>query len=134
MHLTLEQQAADENTPPEQLRMLVNQCIEILRLVAQNPNTDSEILQDLANSNYETIREAVTTNPNTLTELLLYRLGNEFPGQLLENPVFNLLMLENPNFLDELHGFTADSLIEFPGTPEELRKRLIEAWPPDRPC
>lgn len=133
MHLTPEQQAADENTPPQQLRMLVNQCIEILRLVAQNPNTDSELLRDLANSNYETIREAVTSNPNTPTDLLVYSLGKQFPGQLLENPVFNLLMLENPNFLDDLNVFTADSLIDFPGTPEELRKRLIELWPPDRP-
>jgi hypothetical protein len=133
MHLTPEQQAADENIPPEQLRELVNKCIEILKLVAQNPNTDVELLRNLANSNYASIREAVTRNPNTPTDLLVYRLGDEFPGQFLENPVFNLLMLENPNFLDELYGFTAHSLIDFPGTPEELRKRLIELWPPDRP-
>jgi hypothetical protein len=61
MHVSLKQQAAGENTPPEQLRTLVNQSIEILRLVAKNPNANPELVRELADSNYETIREAVTS-------------------------------------------------------------------------
>lgn len=81
------QQAADENTPPQQLRILVNQNqdIEILRLVAQNSSAEPELLRELASCGDKIICPAVVSNPNTPTDVLL-ALG-AFPGQLLENPL-----------------------------------------------
>lgn len=84
MHLT-PQQAADENTPPEQLRILVNQCIEIIKLIAAHSSAEPELLRELASCGDKIICPAVVSNPNTPTDVLL-ALG-AFPGQLLENPL-----------------------------------------------
>ena len=43
----------------------------------------------------------LATNPNTPTEVLL-NLGAEFPEQLLDNPVFFLLLLENLNLVEQM--------------------------------
>lgn len=93
------QQAADENTPPEQLRILVNpfQDMEILRLVAPHSSAEPELLRELASYGDKTICQAVVSNPNTPTDVL-FALGAKFPGQLLENPVFSLLLLEGSKF------------------------------------
>ncbi len=101
MHPTLEQQALDKTTPPEKLCQLAKQSPELARLVAKNESADSELLQELAFSSDNITREGVATNPNTPTEVLL-KLGAEFPRQLLDNPVFSLLLLENPKLVEEI--------------------------------
>lgn len=133
MYLTPEQQAADPNTSPEQLRVLVNQAIETLILIAQHPNATSETLQQLADvsysepwsNSYKAVHEAVASNPNTPIDVLFY-LGMRFPKQLLNNPVFSLLILENPNFLEQMPSATQYSLHAYCETPENLRNRLQE--------
>ena len=63
-------QAQDENTPPEILAELAkSKDKEILRLVAGNPNTPAEILE---------------------------KLSVEFADTVVANPIFDLLLLENP--------------------------------------
>lgn len=125
MHLTPEQQVTDQNTSPKQLTILATQSIETLKLVAKNLNTPPETLRKLADIGDKDIRREVASNPNTPTDLLL-NLGTEFPGELLNNPVFSLLLLENLNLLEEMPWKTRGRLYDYKGTPPELRSRLSE--------
>ena len=68
------------------------------RQVANNPSTSPEQLQTFSESPDFFTRRAVASNPNTPPEVLL-KLGQQFPKQLLKNPAFNLMLLENPNLL-----------------------------------
>ncbi|MGL6340140.1 MAG: hypothetical protein ACRC80_13510, partial [Waterburya sp.] len=70
--------------------------IEDIRQQAQDENTSPEILAKLADSKDRLTRQYVVSNPNVSQETL-FILGVEFPKELLENPIFDLLLLENPN-------------------------------------
>lgn len=69
--------------------------VEEARQQAQDENTEPEILAELANSEDIETRKCVASNPNTPTEALL-KLGTEFPDEIIANPIFALLVLENP--------------------------------------
>ena len=62
---------------------------------AQDENTSPEILAKLAKSKDKEILRLVAGNPNTPVETL-EKLGKEFPDAIVENPIFDLLLLENP--------------------------------------
>jgi hypothetical protein len=113
MFPTPEQQARDENTHPKQLKNLAAQSIELARIVAANSGASQKLLKKLAKSADRTTREMVTTNPNTPTKILM-QLGIEFPQQLLDNPIFSLLLLENPQFLTRIPLKTLSSLVTLP--------------------
>ncbi|MEO0841161.1 MAG: hypothetical protein AAF063_19925, partial [Cyanobacteria bacterium J06643_5] len=97
----LRQEAASENTSPRRLEELAKFNIELTRIVSKNANTSPQFLQHLSSSSDTLIRKHIAANPNTPTEILL-ELGAEFPQQLLDNPVFYLLLLENPNFVSDI--------------------------------
>jgi hypothetical protein len=86
----LERQASDVNTPPEQLRRLAAQDTAIAQKVAQNPSTDLELLLEL---------------------------GAQFPTELLNNPIFPLLMLENPALLTQMPITTLRSILRLEEVP-----------------
>ena len=69
-------------------------------------------LRELALSDDAAIRKAVASNPNTPTDIL-WKLADRFPRQLLENPVFELLILENPCFFGNIPDRTLKSLLRF---------------------
>ncbi len=117
MHITPEQQASDENTPCDRLWVLAKQSIELGRLVAKNPSADPELLRELTVSNDKVICEGVAGNPNTPTDVLL-NLAELFPQQLLLNPVFLLLLLENPNLPVEISYWTLLKLLDQLEIPE----------------
>ncbi|PAX52799.1 variant leucine-rich repeat-containing protein [Brunnivagina elsteri] len=104
MHQTPEEQSEDIVTSPENL------AATNLR-TAENPNVEPELLRQLAVSDDITIREAVAANPNTPTEVLL-KLAEVFPQQFLKNPVFSLLLLENPNFAADIPYYALLSLLK----------------------
>ncbi|VEP17727.1 hypothetical protein H1P_6390003 [Hyella patelloides LEGE 07179] len=65
------------------------------RQLAQDENTTPEKLEKLArNKDYQT-RKYVAGNPNTPV-IVLEKLGAEFPEEITNNPIFYLLLLENP--------------------------------------
>lgn len=78
--------------------------------LAQNPRTSPVLLTHLAQSTDPLIRKTVTANPNTPTPVLM-KLGCEFPAQLLENQIFPLLLIENPNLLETMPVMTLASLV-----------------------
>ena len=62
---------------------------------AQDENTSPEILAKLAKSKDKEILRLVAGNPNTPVKIL-EKLGEEFPDAIVANPIFNLLLIENP--------------------------------------
>ncbi len=117
MYPTPEQLAADETTPPDKLRILAYESVELARLVATNPSAEPELLRELASSEDKATRESVTTNPNTPTDVLL-KLAGDFPRQFFSNPVLSLLMLENPNLATDISYWTLLKLLKQDDAPE----------------
>jgi Leucine rich repeat variant len=117
MHQTPEQQATDTATPPFVLSTLVHLGTDIAQLVAANPNAEPDLLRQLALSKDAETRKAVTTNPNTPTEVLL-ELAQEFPRQFIDNSVFPFLLLENPNFVVEISYWTLLKLLRLYNLPD----------------
>lgn len=117
--------AADENTPPEQLKEIAKQNIELARIVAKNPSTEPKLLAKLAYDLDKEIRAAVTNNPNTPSDIL-WTLGAEFPEKLLSNPVLELLFLENPELLETIPRETAIALLKHEKAPEWLLVQAIK--------
>lgn len=114
---TPKQEAANENTSQARLRELAGVSTELARIVAKNPSADPDLLRELGSSADESTRKAVTANPNTPSDVLL-KLGAQFPGQLLDNLVFGLLILENPNLLADMPTATLRSLLKRDVVPE----------------
>jgi hypothetical protein len=113
-HSTMEQihqEATNEKTPPDRLSELAKINSAVAGLVANNPNATPEILTELADREEDFIRKNVAANPNTPTEVL-WKLGEEFPQEVLENAVFPLLLLENPNLLEEIPQKTMTSFLK----------------------
>jgi len=120
-----EAEATSQNTPPERLRELANLDNSLKLLIASNPATPVDVLIKLAKSSDRALGapfhdrptlKAIVANPNTPTEVLM-ALGKEFPFELLENCVFNLLLLENPNFISEMPADTLQALLLLPTVP-----------------
>ncbi len=117
MYPTPEQLAADETTPPDKLRFLAYESVELGRLVAMNSSAEPELLRELASSEDKATREGVTTNPNTPTDVLL-KLAGDFPQQFFSNPVLCLLMLENPNLATDISYWSLLKLLKQDDAPE----------------
>jgi len=67
---------------------------EAIKRQAQSENTPPEILAELATSKDKEIRRCVAGNPNTPVETL-EKLGVDFLDNIVANPIFDLLLLEN---------------------------------------
>jgi transcriptional regulator with XRE-family HTH domain len=64
--------------------------------IASDDNKPDAILIKLSEDPDYDVRQEVASNPNTPIEIL-ERLGAEFPESIINNPIFNILLLENPN-------------------------------------
>lgn len=116
---TPKQEAANEDTSQQRLQELARVSTELARIVAKNPNADPNLLRELAASLDETTRKEVIANPNIPIDLL-WKLGEEFPEQLLDNFVFSLLLLENPNLPADMPAATLASLLKIDAVPESF--------------
>ncbi len=125
MHQDQYQEAIDVNTPPERLRLLVKESTELAEIVSKNPNTDSELLRELAINNHRVIRLGVVQNPNTPVDVLLI-LAQEFPKDFLLNPVFPFLLLENPHLAKEMSVTLLLKLLEYKELPELFFSGAVE--------
>jgi hypothetical protein len=112
-------------------------------LLATNPETTPEILRELSQSDDRAIRQAVAGNPNVPIELL-WELNQEFPYEILANPAFIFLTMEDqrllasnpetaPGCLREL-SYHSDPLIagtvaQNPNTPTDSLRTLIRDYP-----
>lgn len=98
--------------------------IQQARRLAQDENTASKILANLAKSDDYQTRQYVMANPNTPTEVL-FSLGAKFPEELISNPVLNLLILENPYFIDNYYYFQLE-IAQNDKTPLAFLKYLMQ--------
>lgn len=92
---------------------------ELRRKVASDPGTAPDVLGGLGGSSDRITRQNVALNPNTPTEVLL-KLGAEFPEELLDNPIFYLLLLENPNLVGKIPYDTLVSLFKYETVPDSF--------------
>ncbi len=116
--LTPRQEASAADTSTERLKTLAADP-KLARLVAANPSAPTELLLELSHNDDKSVRKACTSNANTPVEALL-KLGAQFPEQLLENPVFDLLLLAHPGLFEELPTSTLNSLLKRDQVPVEL--------------
>ena len=115
---TPRQEASSADTGLVRLKELA-QDSRLARLVAANPNASPDLLLELSHSDDKAVRKACTSNANTPVEALL-KLGSHFPEQLIENPVFGVLLLEYPGLFKELTTSTLNSLLKRDQAPSEL--------------
>ncbi len=108
----LVKEVLSENTTGERLQELAQKSMELARLVADNPLTPKELLKNMARRKDKIILANLTANPNTPTEVL-FNLGKRFPKYFLKNPIFSLLLLENPNFFNEMPLQALESFQEY---------------------
>lgn len=94
--------------------------IQQARQAALDENTKPFVLDKLANSHDSRVRQYTAKNPNTAVETLL-ELGNEFPEEIITNPVFNLLLLENPQ-----SEFVQISLFRSTTTPLDVLEKMVK--------
>ncbi|MBW4507806.1 MAG: hypothetical protein KME64_15015 [Scytonematopsis contorta HA4267-MV1] len=99
--------------------------VEKSLLAAKDVYTSPEFLQELSLSTDKETREAVASNPNTPTDVLL-KLGAEFPAQLLDNPMFSLLLLENLNLVQEIPLPTLRSLLKQANVPDFILEKAVD--------
>lgn len=116
--ITPRQEAASAETAAERLIQLATD-LKLASLVAVHPNATPDLLLELSHSADKAVRKACTSNANTPVEALL-ELGSQFPEQLLENPVFDLLLLAHPGLFEELPTATLNSLLKRDQVPVEL--------------
>lgn len=119
--IKLKAEAQQKTTSKERLKELASIRDELAEIVAQNIAASPELLSDLASHTSQAVRKAVTSNPNTSTETLL-QLAEDFPQEFLENPVFELLYLENSDFLKDIPFNTLYALLQKENTPNFLLK------------
>jgi hypothetical protein len=93
--------------------------IELARIIAADCDAPPELLQELGNNPDVITRRCVASNPNTPTTTL-FELGAEFPEELLNNPVFGLLVLENLNLGAKIPRKTLSILLQLPSVPQVL--------------
>jgi hypothetical protein len=89
-------------------------------LVASSDRTPAEVLEKLSRVRDPEVRKALASNPNTPVKVL-EKLGEKFPEAITGNPVFNLLLLENPD-----SRFVRLSLARSSTTPGETLAQLAK--------
>lgn len=110
--------AADPSTPVEQLAEYFR-SEHLHPSLAENPALPQKMLVELAQSRKAVVRKRVAANPNVPYDLML-ELAKEFPDQFLENPVFPLLLLENPLMFAEWPIPSLKGLLRGKNPPTEL--------------
>jgi len=96
---------------------------------AKNPRTPPERLRVLASQASPEVRRAVAGNPNTPEEVLL-RLAVHFPEEVLGNPVLELLLLVNPNWLAEIPAYARGRLLGHPQAPPHFLRWAVRDGDP----
>ncbi|BAY08625.1 hypothetical protein [Calothrix sp. NIES-2098] len=114
----------DNTTSPDNITNATKNDTE-LQLIAAELTTEPEILRKLALSSDKITRQLVVANPNTPTDVL-FDLGAEFPSELLDNPVFSLLFLENPNLVGEIPLPTVRSILRLENVPVYILEKLAD--------
>ncbi len=115
---SLKQEASSETTSAKRLKELA-QDAKLASVVAKNPAAPPDLLAELADSDPKALRKNAMGNPATPYETLM-KFASQYPKQLLDNPVFDLLLLENPNLLNDIPVSGLRSLLRREVCPESF--------------
>ena len=91
----------DPSTQAAALEALVGLSFKLNRRIALHPNASADLLRRLAQSPDKTTKRNVALNPQTPKDVLL-ALAPSFSGEFFRNPVFDILLMEDPNLLQGL--------------------------------
>src|SRR5579884_1020077 len=125
----LEREASDTATSPARLERLAGErCVQ--HLVAANHATPVDVLYRLRRVPRRAVREAVAGNPNAPFELLR-ELVAEYPAEVLANPVWPWLLLEQPGLAErltaDLPAEAAAGMLRFASLPRALLNPLTRS-------
>jgi hypothetical protein len=149
------QEAVTPKAPLPRLLAFSWQSKENARRLAKDPQAPEGLLSSLARHPDPVCQKLVAQNPNT-PRRVLFELGARHPRQLLQNPVFSLLLLEDPDLLQKLPAKCARGLLaqrevplllleyaardpmpwmreaaaRHPALPEDLRQRILRGFCP----
>jgi hypothetical protein len=119
-------EAQDPSTPAPRLRELAQRDLEHALAVAQNPAAPSDVLQqfvEVFNQDPELIKRVIS-NPNTPAEALI-RYGWSQPEALLQNPIFPILLLEDPWMIENIPTPTLERILALPEVPIQFLERHV---------
>lgn len=104
-------EAASEQASPERLAELAARDKALARAVASNTATPGDLLDRLAEHQDRAVRRRVVRNPATPARTVV-KAGSEFPADLLDNPAFDLYLIEEPHLLDRFGQATLRALLK----------------------
>lgn len=117
--------ANDPTTEPSRLESLFEKTKSINRLLVKHPNASAALLEKLSHSFDPTIRQQVALNANTPNDVLL-RLAWEFPKDIIRNPVFDQLFLEESDQLLTRIGGWLKTILEHHDCPPSLMNWAVK--------
>jgi hypothetical protein len=136
-------QAKDPDADPSVLEALAGSSVTVDRLLASHANAGSDLLENLAHSSDKATRKRVALNANT-SKATLVRLAPQFPGDFFKNPVFDWLLLEEPDLLTRIGGGVLKNILKRPDCPHSFlnwavahgkeEEKLAVAMNPDAPA
>jgi hypothetical protein len=120
-------EASSDQATPERLDILAGDMdVAVQRAVARNTHTPPAALERLSHSTDKAVREAVTGNANSPVAVLT-RLGSQFPIQLLGNPAFDWMVLENPGLFSEVPDDTLAAIAKREDCTAEMLAHLAQS-------
>jgi hypothetical protein len=91
---------------------------------ASDPQTNPQLLRKLAAQTDGHLRQLVASNPNTPTDTL-WQLGIDFPEAILNNPIFELLQLEQLDLVAKIPQPTLLSLLQCDRVPKSFMEYAV---------
>jgi predicted DNA-binding WGR domain protein len=110
---------------PEQLAQVVGINETIDRLLAKHLKASPQLLEKLSHSSDKTARRNVALNANTDKAVLL-KLAPQFPGEFFKNPVFDWLLLEEPDLVTNLGHGVLKNILKRKDCPASFMKWALE--------
>ena len=124
--LSLEEEARSfmqftvQNTSKERLKELATLNKDLAQIVASNIYAPPELLAELVSHKDKAVRKAVISNPNNYLETLFKLGAQDFPREILDNPIFQLSYLENPDFVKDIPFYIFHALLQLEDIPNFL--------------
>jgi len=111
----------DIDASPEMLSALFGKDDKTNRQLAKHPRSSAELLEKLSHSSDKATRKAVCLNAN-VDKAVLLRLAPQFPREFFRNPVFDWLLLEDPDLLFHLGQGLLKNILKLPDCPQSFLK------------
>jgi hypothetical protein len=118
--------AGNPNVPIEVLWELMRDFPhEVIANMANRPEIDPEVLWELSRHPDRAIRQAVAGNPNVPIELF-WELAKEFAHVVVANPIFALITLTNPLWIQEVPDDHLIEILKQPGIPAIFFQAIVK--------